>query len=354
MIWTPQLLGIIFISILILLFVSLVLWIWLLFVPGKTYWALISSKLPWNRGKRNLIHLFSSGTMIKHIFVKKLPKNKLYKAVKSNNILQEQFIYLPEVYHLDENGTPVYIAHEYSPIGLLIKKLNLDLEVKQLEDALMLSDQVLVSKNENLKKEFILSINRLFPELNAKLTLIPRAKELVLESMYWNNDTAMIRDITDNNKEVLFNSLSINKRLEYYIDHLVRIRERIMEKNRTFITSKDLFSAISGQKYMKQLSETAHMDGFLEAMMSIKKDNIWFYIIAFIGFICIILGIMSMVNVGKINKKVTAMDLKINQIEYDTNILTHYIIPVDQNGHFITINKQQELIPTNIPNTTGK
>lgn len=348
-----QLLPYIFLATIVMSLIAIGLWIWLLIVPGNSYWALVKSRFPWNKGSRNLIHLFTSGTQVKHIFVRKLPLDKLYKAVSSRNKLQEQFIYLPEVYHLDESGTPVFICHEYSPIGLLIRMLNLDKEMKQLEDALILSDKVLDSKDIDVKNEFILGINRLLPQIRPKLNFIPKAIPLVDETIYWNNDSAKITDITDGNKEKYFNSLPINKRIEYYIDHLVRIRERIMEKNRTFVTSTELFHALSGQKHMKQSITLSHIDGFLEAMMSIKSKDFWFWIIAGLVVISGIIGIVNMSSVNKVKAQLTTMQKELNYIEYDTNSIAHYLIPTDINGHYVIPNKtaQQNLIPTNIPNT---
>ena len=346
--------AVLFISMIMLLFISIILWIWLLMVPGKTWWSLISTKLPWNRGKANLIHLHTTTGKIKHIFRRIIPENKLLKVSKSHNKINEQHIYLPELYHqMDENGTPIYIVHEEIPISIIIKQLNLEHEMKQLDDALLISEQILKSKNQEIKKEYLLSINRLLPQLAQKLSLVEEAKKIVLDTIYLSKDKAKVYI---KGKEEYFADINIDLKLEYYIDHLIRIRERIYLKNKTFVNTKDLFGAISGQKYMKQVVTLAGIDGFLEAMMSIKKDNIWNYILAGLIVMGIIAAGIGVATTSKLKEQVGFLDAKINGLNSDINSLKNYIIPMDENGIIINPGNTPKvpLQPNNVQESGGQ
>ena len=93
-------------------------------------------------------------------------------------------------------------------------------------------------------------------------------------------------------------------RLELYVDKLIRIRERIFEKNRKFVTVKDLFGAIGIQKHTRQMNMLFNLDGYLRGQLGKRNEGIFFWIVIIGMVILLIVGFLSHNTVNKLKKEV--------------------------------------------------
>lgn len=319
--------------------ISILLWGWLTIFAGRTYWSFLKSRLPWNRGKsRILLEIDKTTLRTRFSLFTKVPDHDMIKVEKNKDPLRERILYVPEVIHqTDDAGIPVYISIRNFDKQIVIAEHNLQAEMLELETAIKVINDTILQKNSEVAEEVRIGVLRILPNLKKKFKFLAKSRELIDSALNLENSQTFKKSTT-------------LKKLEYYFDKLVRIREVLIEKERTYVNAKDLYTDAETSKSNKQAIAYAEDDGYLRAKMTMKKGNILDILLLIGIFLAILVSIFNMLQYGSMKKVVAGLEGQMSGIQYKVDNLYLYNVPTDTNGNALPFVGNESM---NLPNATN-
>lgn len=326
--------------------VSIIVWAWMALFVGKTYWVFLKSRLPWNRGKSRILNEIDKSTLRSRFYLfTKVPDHDLIKIEKNRDPLKERLLYVPEVIHqTDDSGIPYYICLRDFDKQVVIMEHDLKAEMEELEKAITIINDVVLSKNAQVAEDVRIGVIRLLPKFLPKFKFLAKARVLIEDAI-----------ALDNNK--VFQEYSTLKKLEYYFDKLVRIREVCIEKERTYVNAKDLYTDAETSKSNKQAIAYAQDDGYLRARMTMKNKNTIDVLILIAVGLVILISLFNLFQYGSMKGVVQGLQSQVSEMKYRVDNIYLYNVPTDVNGMalpFVYGVSNQNLNslpnPTNVPN----
>lgn len=314
--------------------------IMILTLGGKALRQMIASKMPWNKNKCVWVLYFTNDRKLRWK-LKVLPPDYFLKVKDGfgGSKYDAQHVYLPQAYHLkDDDGTPVYIAMEDLPIGVLFKKYRLTKEIKQVGQLIELCKYVMHKRNLSNIDELKVAIKRVAGAIFSKISFLSKSKRMIKQIM----GVDIVIDEKDGN--IKFSGLNL---VTEYKRLLVELREGFYERNNTFINIYDLFSGVGITKHISKLIYMAWQNGYMAAKQTLgagKNNYTTLIAICIVGLLVLACGYL----VYNQSKSVTEMQTQVISLNNQISDIKEIIV-----GDPIIGDNQVEVIDlTNPPQST--
>jgi len=255
---------------------------------GTTMREIIKSKLPGYKHKGAWFIQSDKGKKVKWIY-KKIP-NDLRIKIKSGAVPEEdQYAHITEIFHqTDGDGIPVLFTLEDLPFTFFLKKHHLDKFFPKLNDMINLIDEVVYKKMFKEAEELKLTIKNTLSLMRNDLKYIPSS---IIE----------IDAIFNLEKQEAYKDKHSIIILLKYKQHLLKLRESVIENNNEMVDVHSLFETVGFVKNMTNFAFMEYQNGFLAAKQTKleKKFNTILMVIMIAVGILVIVGMIFSYNTGK-------------------------------------------------------
>jgi len=333
--------SILLILVLVFLFMTLVFaLVMVLALGGKALRQMIASKMPWNKNKCVWVLYFTNDRKLKWK-LKVLPPDYFLKVKNGAQKHDDQHVYLPQAYHLkDSDGTPVYIAMEDLPIGVLFKKFRLTREIKQVGELIELCNLAMFKRNTDNIETLKVAIKRVVGKIYGKIAFLGKSKRVIKNIIA----TDLMIDETNGNPK--FTGIKL---VEEYRRQLVELREGFYERNNTFVNIYDLFTSIGITKHISKLIYMSWQNGYMAAKQTLgndKKDYTTIIAIGVVGLLVLVCGFL----VYQQGKTITEMQTQVvsmkSQVLDMKKVMTGDVSSTDQQVEVVDLTNAPEPSPT--------
>ena len=273
---------------LIVIFILGLFLIFTLKIGGSTLRQIVKSKMPGSKNKGAWFIQSDKGRKVKFIY-KKIP-NDLRIKIKSGSVPEEdQFAHINEIFHqTDGDGVPVLFTLEDLPFTFFLKKHHLEEFYPKVDEMIELIDEIVHKKMFKEAEVLKLTIKNTLSSMKLQLKYIPDS----------------IKEI-----DAIF---SIDKSQEYkdkhaiilllkYKQHLLKLKESILENNNEMVDVHSLFETVGFVKNMTNFAFMEYQNGFLAAKQTqlAKKFNLFMMIMLIIIGVIVIIGIYMNIQTEK-------------------------------------------------------
>lgn len=312
----------------------------ILVMGGHTFRQHLKSKLPGLRKKGSWHIHFRDDNRVRLDF-KVLPKDMRLKIKAGKQPEDDQFSTVKEVVHIhDTDGSPIVTTMDGLPFDFFVKKLHLSEDITSIDDFVKAIDEIIEKKDMQQADELKLMLKKYLATLTIKIKYIADGVELIRNILFLEQTREYM-----NKPAILL--------LPAYKTNLLRLKDVIIERNETFVNVYDLFRYSGYVENITKIAFQEFQNGVLAAKqtLGIKVKD---YLLIILLVATIIMMIVSITTMGKINKTLEGMDLRIAAQSKDVNKIRDYLLPVvDVNG-VIVPNTNQTNIPVNPLGNNGK
>jgi hypothetical protein len=239
------------------------------------------------------------GRKVKFIY-KQIPKDLRIK-IKSGSVPEEdQYAHINEIFHqTDGDGVPVLFTLEDLPFTFFLHKHHLEEFFPKVDEMIELIDEIVHKK--------------MFKEAEAlKLTIKNTLATMKLELKYIPDSIKEIEAIFGLDKQDNYKDKHAIILLLKYKQHLLKLKESILENNNEMVDVHSLFETVGFVKNMTNFAFMEYQNGFLAAKQTqlAKKFNTFMMVLLVIIGVIVIVGVYMNVQTGK---TVTLMQTTINE-----------------------------------------
>jgi hypothetical protein len=318
----PILLQVIYIT--IIFFLGLILMFVLKF-GGSTLRQVIKSKLPGFKHKGAWFIQSDKGRKVRFIY-RKIPKDLRIK-IKSGSVPEEdQYAHINEIFHqTDGDGVPVLFTLEDLPFTFFLKKHHLETFFPMIDEMINLIDEIVGRKAYKEAEQLKLIIKNKLAVMKSELKYIP-SSAVELEQIF-----NLEKNVDYQDKHAIILILK-------YKQHLLKIKESILENNHQMVDVHDLFQTIGFVKNLTNIAFLEYQNGFLaskQTKMEKRMNTVLMVLVIMVG-VLVLVGIYMSYSVSQdIDEVVLTINQQsdqINQLNQSLGInLTDETQPVTAN-----------------------
>jgi len=284
---------------LLVIFILGLLLFFTLRIGGTTLRQIVKSKMPGFKHKGAWFIQSDKGRKVKFIY-KQIPKDLRIK-IKSGSVPEEdQYAHINEIFHqTDGDGVPVLFTLEDLPFTFFLHKHHLEEFFPKVDEMIELIDEIVHKK--------------MFKEAEAlKLTIKNTLATMKLELKYIPDSIKEIEAIFGLDKQDNYKDKHAIILLLKYKQHLLKLKESILENNNEMVDVHSLFETVGFVKNMTNFAFMEYQNGFLAAKQTqlAKKFNTFMMVLLVIIGVIVIVGVYMNVQTGK---TVTLMQTTINE-----------------------------------------
>jgi len=297
----PILLQVIYIT--IIFFLGLILMFVLKF-GGSTLRQVIKSKLPGFKHKGAWFIQSDKGRKVRFIY-RKIPKNLRIK-IKSGSVPEEdQYAHINEIFHqTDGDGVPVLFTLEDLPFTFFLKKHHLETFFPMIDEMINLIDEIVGRKAYKEAEQLKLIIKNKLAVMKSELKYIP-SSAVELEQIF-----NLEKNVDYQDKHAIILILK-------YKQHLLKIKESILENNHQMVDVHDLFQTIGFVKNLTNIAFLEYQNGFLAAKptkMEKRMNTVLMVLVIMVG-VLVLVGIYMSYSVSQdIDEVVLTINQQSDQI----------------------------------------